>query len=135
MALIGPVSSFFQQQTPQALEMRGLDKAGLAGVQMPEMPGTTATSGVSGAAAAHAIPHLGGTGGASFGSILDNFVGDVNTKMQAGEAAQGKVLSGESTNLHQAMISMQEASTAFSLMVEVRNKMVDSYQELMRMQV
>ena len=40
-----------------------------------------------------------------------------------------------STNLHQAMISMQEASVAFTLMVEVRNKLVESYQELMRMQV
>jgi len=38
-------------------------------------------------------------------------------------------------NLHQAMISMQEASVSFSLMVEVRNKLVESYQELMRMQI
>ena len=59
----------------------------------------------------------------------------MNTKMEAGAAEQAKVLSGESTNLHQAMISIQEAGVAFSLMVEVRNKLVDSYQELMRMQI
>jgi flagellar hook-basal body complex protein FliE len=33
------------------------------------------------------------------------------------------------------MIAMQEASVAFSLMVEVRNKLVEGYQEIMRMQV
>jgi flagellar hook-basal body complex protein FliE len=75
------------------------------------------------------------TGSPSFGKILEKMVGEVNDKMQAGAADQAKVLSGESTNLHQAMISMQEASVAFSLMTEVRNKLVDSYQELMRMQV
>lgn len=127
MSLIGSVSSFFQQQTAQKAELGGLDQLGKAGqIEMPELAGT------AGATAPHATP---GVGGASFGSILDHFVGDVNTKMQAGAADQAKVLSGDSTNLHQAMISMQEASVAFTLMVEVRNKMVESYQELMRMQV
>ena len=37
--------------------------------------------------------------------------------------------------LHQSVIAMQEAGVAFQLMVEVRNKLVDSYQELMRMPV
>jgi flagellar hook-basal body complex protein FliE len=35
--------------------------------------------------------------------------------------------------LHQSVIAMQEASVAFNLMVQVRNKLVESYQELMRM--
>lgn len=126
MALIGPVSSFFQPQTPTAMELGQIGKIGKADTINPaELSGATAPQ----------APQALGNAGASFGSILDNFVGDVNSKMQAGDAAQAGVLSGESTNLHQAMISMQEASVAFSLMVEVRNKMVDSYQELMRMQV
>ena len=54
---------------------------------------------------------------------------------QTAEAAKTAVMTGETNNLHQAMISMQEASVAFQLMVEVRNKLVESYQELMRMQV
>jgi flagellar hook-basal body complex protein FliE len=45
------------------------------------------------------------------------------------------LLSGQNVSLHQAMISMQEANVSFQLMVEVRNKLLDSYQELMRMQV
>ena len=46
-----------------------------------------------------------------------------------------QVLLGDSGQLHQSVIAMQEASLSFSLMVQVRNKLVESYQELMRMQV
>ena len=42
---------------------------------------------------------------------------------------------GKSDQLHNAMISLQESSLALGLMVEVRNKLVESYQELMRMPV
>ncbi|MGH7938417.1 MAG: flagellar hook-basal body complex protein FliE [Chthoniobacterales bacterium] len=75
------------------------------------------------------------TQSSSFSNIIDSAVQEVDGKMKAAASDQAKVLTGETNNLHQAMISMQEASVAFSLMVEVRNKLVDSYQELMRMQV
>ncbi|HEX4666340.1 MAG TPA: flagellar hook-basal body complex protein FliE [Chthoniobacterales bacterium] len=75
------------------------------------------------------------TQSASFSNFIERAVQEVDGKMKAAGADQARVLSGETNNLHQAMISMQEASLAFSLMVEVRNKLVDSYQELMRMQV
>ena len=71
----------------------------------------------------------------SFSSVLETAVSEVDGKMRTAAAEQAKVLTGETNNLHQAMIAMQEASTAFSLMVEVRNKLVESYQEIMRMQV
>jgi flagellar hook-basal body complex protein FliE len=45
------------------------------------------------------------------------------------------IMLGKSDNIHQAMISMQEAGVAFNLLVEVRNKLVESYKELTRMQV
>ena len=44
-------------------------------------------------------------------------------------------LAGKEIPLHQAMIAMQEAGVAFQLMVEVRNKLLEGYQELMRMQI
>lgn len=44
-------------------------------------------------------------------------------------------MTGEVDNLHQSMVAMQEASVAFTLMVEVRNKLMESYQQIMRMQV
>jgi flagellar hook-basal body complex protein FliE len=70
-----------------------------------------------------------------FGQMLDGIVGMVDAKQQAAGAMTRKVLLGETDQLHQSVIAMQEASVAFSMMVEVRNKLVESYQELMRMQV
>ena len=73
--------------------------------------------------------------GAGFTNFLERAVGEVDTKLKAADAEKTQVLTGETTNLHQAVIAMQEASVAFSLMIEVRNKLVESYQELMRTQV
>jgi flagellar hook-basal body complex protein FliE len=71
----------------------------------------------------------------SFGQMLDGVVSTVETKQAQAQEMTRKVLLGETDNLHQGVIAMQEASVAFSMMVEVRNKLVESYQELMRMQV
>lgn len=73
--------------------------------------------------------------GSSFSNLLTNFVGEVNAKQGAAGDAISGLLSGQNVSLHQAMISMEEASVSFQMMVEVRNKLLDSYQELMRMQV
>lgn len=84
-----------------------------------------------------AFPSLGTVSAApvSFGDVLGSAVQGINDKMQAAEVQKARVMSGDSTNLHQAMLSIQEAGVAFSLMTEVRNKLVESYQEIMRMQV
>ena len=71
----------------------------------------------------------------SFGDVMTQAISGVNDKMQTAEVEKAKVMSGETNNLHQAMLSIQEAGVAFSLMNEVRNKLVESYQEVMRMQV
>jgi flagellar hook-basal body complex protein FliE len=73
--------------------------------------------------------------GEGFGQLLDGLVATVAEKQAASRAATKAVLLGETDHVHQSVIAMQEASVAFSLMVEVRNKLVESYQELMRMQV
>lgn len=86
-------------------------------------------------AAAKAAPSLGAGGAKPFSNLLENAVKEVDAKMQTANVETTKLLTGESTNVHQAVIAMQEAGVAFSLMVEVRNKLVESYQELMRMQV
>lgn len=70
-----------------------------------------------------------------FGSMLDGLVASVDAKQDASQAEARKVLLGDTDQLHQSVIAMQEASVAFTMMVEVRNKLVESYQELMRMQV
>ena len=73
--------------------------------------------------------------GGSFGNILGNLISDVNQKQNTANAAVDGLQSGSGVPLHQAVIAMEEANVSFQLMVEVRNKLLDSYQELMRMQI
>lgn len=76
-----------------------------------------------------------GQTGEAFGSVFERMIGDVETKQAEAAAVTREVLMGDNPNLHQSVIAMQEASLSFSLMVEVRNKVLESYQELMRMPV
>jgi flagellar hook-basal body complex protein FliE len=71
----------------------------------------------------------------SFGNLLGRMVQEVNAKQAAATDAVHSLQTGGNVPLHQAVIAMEEASVSFQLMVEVRNRLLDSYQELMRMQV
>jgi flagellar hook-basal body complex protein FliE len=73
--------------------------------------------------------------GASFSSVLGGLVQDVNAKQNAAGQALRDLQTGQNVSLHQTMIANEEASVSFQLMVEVRNRLLDSYQELMRMSV
>lgn len=82
------------------------------------------------------VPSVGRVGnGRSFDNVLGDLVRDVNAKqIEAGRNVRG-MLAGEEIPLHRVMIASEEASVSFQLMVEVRNKLLEAYQELMRMQV
>jgi flagellar hook-basal body complex protein FliE len=71
----------------------------------------------------------------SFSSVIDNMVSGVEQSEANAAAVTRSVLLGDNPNLHQSVIAMQEASLNFGLMVQVRNKVVESYQELMRLPV
>jgi flagellar hook-basal body complex protein FliE len=72
---------------------------------------------------------------ASFSGLLGRMVQDVNAKQNVATQALQDLQSGQNVSLHQSMIAMEEASVSFQLMVEVRNRLLESYQEIMRMQV
>ena len=61
-----------------------------------------------------------------FAGMLDGLVSTVGSKEAASNELTRQVLLGQSGQLHQSVIAMQEAGVAFSLMVQVRNKLVDS---------
>lgn len=67
--------------------------------------------------------------------LLEGLIDGVDAKQKAAAESRRAFLSGESNNLHQTMIAGQESSVAFSMMVEMRNKVMEAYQELMRMQI
>lgn len=71
----------------------------------------------------------------AFGDIMKNLIGDVDRLQKTTEAATGKMLTGELEDVHQVVVAMEEAQASFRLLMEVRNKMVEAYKEVMRMQV
>lgn len=71
----------------------------------------------------------------SFSDTLKGFIKDVNHMQNHADRSIEKMVAGEITDVHQVMVAVEEANTAFSLMMELRNKMLDAYQEVMRMQV
>lgn len=71
----------------------------------------------------------------SFASVLGQMVSDVNAEQGASAQAVSALQSGQSVPLHQTVIAMEEANISFQLMVEVRNRLMDAYQEIMRMQL
>ncbi len=71
----------------------------------------------------------------SFSSMLGQMVSDINAQQLNASQTVNALQSGQKVPLHQAVIAMEEASVSFQLMVEVRNKLLESYQEIMRMQI
>ena len=70
--------------------------------------------------------------GADFSAMLKDALKDVNdAQLQADDAVQ-KVLNGETKDIHSTMIALQKADVSLKMMLEVRNKMMDAYQEIMR---
>lgn len=71
-----------------------------------------------------------------FGETLKAAIDKVNDTQQTASQLSRDFVSGESnTDLHEVMISLQKANVSFQSMVQVRNKLVTAYQEIMNMQV
>jgi flagellar hook-basal body complex protein FliE len=77
----------------------------------------------------------GGAKGAAFGDVLKQSLSEVNRLQEKADAAITALASGEKASLHDTMIAMEQASISFKLMMQVRNKIVEAYQEMMRIQV
>ncbi|MFW6244469.1 MAG: flagellar hook-basal body complex protein FliE [Fibrobacterota bacterium] len=76
-----------------------------------------------------------GTPKTSFKETLDTFLNDVNKMQSASSAAQRKLLAGEVTDVHQVMNKSEEAKVAFNMIVEIRNKVLEAYNEIMRLRM
>ena len=74
-------------------------------------------------------------GSLGFGDALSNAIDKVDGAQKDADAQVSAFVAGEQENLHEVMISMNQADLYLQLMTEVRNRMLDTYQELMRMQV
>jgi flagellar hook-basal body complex protein FliE len=70
----------------------------------------------------------------SFDTLVSSIVG-LNDKLVASSDAVHALALGQVDNLHQVMMSAEQTRLAFDLMLQVRGKVLDAYQELLRMQV
>jgi flagellar hook-basal body complex protein FliE len=91
-----------------------------------------APTGVSGVDGTQGTGQVDGEG---FGKVITDAIDKVNQLQQQANDATVQVASGESSDLHSALLSVEEASLAMQLTLQVRNKLVESYQEIMRMPV
>ena len=73
--------------------------------------------------------------GAGFAGALREAVEKVSQLQQDSGQEIQRLLTGESEDLHKTMLAVQRSELAFELMMEVRNKVVQAYQEIMRIQV
>ena len=71
-----------------------------------------------------------------FAQVLKNSIDQVNQTQQQAETMAANFAAGDSTaNLHEVMVSLQQANVSFQEMVQVRNKLVTAYHDVMNMSV
>ena len=67
--------------------------------------------------------------------MLQQGLAQVNALQSAADEAIWRLAAGQADNLHEVMIAVERASIALELTIAIRNKLVEAYQEIMRMQV
>ena len=92
----------------------------------------TSISGI--AAPAAPVPAQAG-GGSGFAEVFASAVRGVEAVGQDASAAVEQFLNGEGGELHSVVLATQKAELAFDLFLQMRNKVVSAYQEIMRMQM
>lgn len=70
-----------------------------------------------------------------FGALVQAGLESVNGQLISSEVDLQRLATGEAQNLHQVMIRLEESRLSFQLLMQVRNRVLEAYQEVMRMQV
>jgi flagellar hook-basal body complex protein FliE len=77
----------------------------------------------------------GGDTSKPFGDLLKDAVNEVNRLQDQADRLADQLASGQLNDVHQVMVAMEKASLALQLTIQVRNKVIEAYQEMMRTQV
>ena len=78
----------------------------------------------------------GNSGGANdFSTVLKGAIEDINNLQNKADEAITKVQLDNTASIHEAVIALEKADVSFRAMMQVRNKIVEAYQEVMRIQV
>ncbi len=74
------------------------------------------------------------SGALGFAELINNYVQQTNVAQRASDSAIESFATGKSENVQQVVLAMANAEVSFQMFMEIRNKLIDSYNELMRMQ-
>lgn len=74
-------------------------------------------------------------GKASFRDLLEKSLGEINDLQSVAEEKIRKFATGEVTDVRDVMVAVEEANLAFQTTLQIRNKVVEAYQEISRLQV
>ena len=70
-----------------------------------------------------------------FSKLLKKSINDLNTAQESSDKALADMATGQVKDLHQAAITISKAETSMKLMLEVRNKAISAYKEILRTQI
>ena len=73
--------------------------------------------------------------GTTFTDVLKNSVQQVNQYQAEADHAVKEMIAGRNKNIHETMLTVERADISLKLMMQVRNKIIDAYKEIMRMQI
>jgi flagellar hook-basal body complex protein FliE len=71
----------------------------------------------------------------SFGEVLQQSLDQVNRVQLEADASINDLATGKKTDIHQTMIAVEKASVSFDLLMQIRNKVISAYDQIMRTQV
>ena len=81
-------------------------------------------------------PSLAKPGASSpFSQLVSEGLAQVNEKLLAGQADLQRLATGDVQNVHQVMIQLEESRLSFQLMMQVRGRLLEAYQDIMKMQI
>ena len=71
----------------------------------------------------------------SFGSVLQQSIDQVNRLQLEADAYINDLATGKRTDIHQTVIAVEKASVSFELLMQIRNKVIEAYDKIMRTQI
>lgn len=72
---------------------------------------------------------------ATFGKVVQQYINDTNNQQLQADESVEMLATGQTESIHETMLALTKADLSLRLFMEVRNKVIDAYQDVMRMQM
>jgi flagellar hook-basal body complex protein FliE len=82
-----------------------------------------------------AKPPVSAAGTGQFSQVISQLIDDANTQQLQSNQAVEQFAAGRTDNIHEVVLTAAKADLSFRLVLEIRNRLIESYQEIMRMQM